>query len=346
MKRMLTLLCAAGAAALLAGCSGNEERTGSGRTISVRTATAVRRAVTRPVRTSGVLSSRSEQRLSFKTGGIVDSILVDEGAPVHRGASLATLDLAEIAAQHSQAQSAFEKATRDLGRIRSLYEDSVATLEQYQNARTGLELARAGLRIARFNLTHSRITAPSDGRVLRRFVEENEMVAPGTPVFLFGETGGGWSARVGVIDRDLVRLRIGDSASVRFDAWPDAVFSAAVIEIAGSPDPATGTYEVELALEPGDRDLASGFTAKVDIHPSETIEAMVVPIEALVDADGMRGAVFAVQPDGITVRRVPVRVLLIAGDEVAIEGAIDAGTAVVTDGAPYLIDGARIEVAR
>jgi hypothetical protein len=46
------------------------------------------------------------------------------------------------------------------------------------------------------------------------------------------------------------------------------------------------------------------------------------------------------------VRRVPVRLDQLVGEKVAIRGPVEAGMSVVTEGAPYLIDGSRIEVVR
>jgi RND family efflux transporter MFP subunit len=340
------MIAMAAAAVLVSGCGGGgHEETGT-RTIPVRAVEIESRDVTLPVRTTGILSSGSEQKLSFKTGGIIEKIHVDEGDVVKRGDMLASLDLSEISAMYVQAESGWKKSQRDLRRIENLYGDSVVTLEQYENAKTALAVARSSLDIAKFNLEHSTITAPRDGKVLMRFAEESEMTGAGNPVFLFGVTGDGWSVKVGVIDRDLIRIRKGDSASVRFDAWPTHSFSASVVEISGSADPMTGTFEVDLELDPDGRTLASGFTAKAEIYPSDRVSSLVVPIESVVDADGERGYIFIVTEEGAAARRVPVELDAIVDGHVAVRGPVEAGMDVVTDGAPYLIDGSKIEVVR
>jgi multidrug efflux pump subunit AcrA (membrane-fusion protein) len=94
------------------------------------------------------------------------------------------------------------------------------------------------------------------------------------------------------------------------------------------------------------RTLASGFTAKVEIYPSDRISSLVVPVESVVDADGERGFIFIVNEFGDTARRVPVHLDQLVGEKVAIRGPVEAGMMAVTDGAPYLIDGSRIEVVR
>ena len=118
---------------------------------------------TQVIKTSGQLTTNDETILGFKTSGIVSSILVKEGDFVKKGQLLATLDLREINALVSQARHGYEKAQRDFRRVQNLYRDSVVTLEQLQNAETGLAVAKEQLEAA--NLTevfHPSMPPPVD----------------------------------------------------------------------------------------------------------------------------------------------------------------------------------------
>ena len=136
--------------------------------VPVRTQKVTLAAISLPIYRSGILAASSEARFSFKTGGIIQRIYVDEGGRVKKGELLATLNLLEITEQVKLAQSGYEKALRDFSRIDKLYRDSVATLEQRQDLKTAAEVAEAKLQIAEFNFRHSKIIAPSDGRILKR----------------------------------------------------------------------------------------------------------------------------------------------------------------------------------
>ena len=214
-----------------------------------------------PIRTSGRLSAKKEQKLSFKIGGLIAFMTAEEGVNVRQGALLAQLNTAEIDAQVLQAESAVAKAQRDLARAEGLLADSVATLEQVQDAGTALEVAEANLRIARFNRQYAVIRAPSSGKVLRRMAEDNELVAPGAPVYLFGADREGWVVRVGLADRDVVNVALGDEATMHFDAFPDSLLTGRVTEIASAADPFSGTFEVEVALENPSVPLRSGWNS-------------------------------------------------------------------------------------
>ncbi|MCF8412825.1 MAG: efflux RND transporter periplasmic adaptor subunit, partial [Melioribacteraceae bacterium] len=148
--------------------------------------------ITEPIITSGRLISEAETKLSFKIPGIVKKIYVNEGDAVKKGKIIASLDLSEINAQFNQAKNGYEKAVRDFERVKKLHDEEVATLEQLQNTETALSISKSQLEIAQFNLDHSKITAPSDGTILRKLVEENELTNAGYPAVIFGSTSKSW----------------------------------------------------------------------------------------------------------------------------------------------------------
>jgi len=324
------------------GCGSDVEMKDSIDKIPVKTARVIQKEIAIPIHASGILSAARESRLSFKIGGIVEAIYFDEGQLVKEGQVLAKLNLREIQAQVDQARSAFEKAKRDHQRAKNLYADSVVTLEQLQNAETGLEVARSNLEIAEFNLRHSKIIAPSDGEILKRFAEENEMVGPGTPVFYFGATGEAWRAEVGITEKDIVHVHLGDSASVSFDAYPKKNFPGKVTEIAEIADPMSGTYETEIQLDPQDMKLVSGFVAKADLFPSNRQKFYWIPVEALVEADGETAFVFT-HVDGKS-KRIQIKIGSIYNQNVAVLKGLEGVKTVVTDGVSYLIDGSEIQI--
>lgn len=329
---------------LTAGCgkkNGSEEADSA---IPVKVTSAKKEQVSIPIISSGILSSPLESKLSFKIGGIVERIMVDEGQSVKRNQLLAILNQAEIQAQLEQASSGFEKAQRDFQRIRNLYADSVVTLEQMQDAQTGVDMARSNLEIARFNYQHSRIVAPTDGKILKKFAEPSEVVGPGTPIFFFGSTESHWIIRVGVTDRDIVRLAMKDSAVVSFDAYPGETFPAEVNEISQSADPMTGTYETELRLIEHPAKLVSGLVAKVQIYPSRRSDVYLIPMEALVEADGNLGFVYLPNSESNRAEKKQIEVIHVFKNAVAVKADFKDSVRIITEGSAYLSNGSKIKV--
>jgi len=296
-----------------------------------------------PVHSSGILLSNEEMKLSFKTGGIVLKINVDEGDRVKKGDILAELNLSEINAQVNLARSGYEKALRDYNRANNLYSDSVITLELMQNAATALSVAGSNLEIAVFNQSHSKIVAPDNGIILKQFVKPNEMVAQGYPVFLFGTSGKTWKVKAGISDRDIVKINTGDSAVVTMDAWPGVRFSAFVEQVGEMADPVTGTYNTEMIFEDRGYRIAAGFVVSVDIFPVRKDFYLLIPVEAIVEADGQSGYLFTVD-DSSKVSKVKVQIITITGTKAAVKSDRKQIGRIVYAGAAYLRDGEKVRI--
>jgi membrane fusion protein, multidrug efflux system len=332
--------------ALVAACSGSEGATTEDDIAQpVRTAPAREGAPDATLHTVGVLAPKDALRLAFKTGGVIAGIAVDVGDVVHRGQLLATIDQTEIDAGVARATQASDKAQRDLERAQKLYADDVATLEQVQDLTTAANVARADLSAARFNQRYTQIVATSDGVVLRKLAEASELVQAGMPVLIVGDLNSGWVVRVSVADRDVVRLALGDSAQLDFDAFPQTHYAAHVQRIQTASDPLTGTYQVELGVDQRDAGFVQGLIAKAAITPSSQAGARLwVPVQALLEANGEHASVFVLDANGAMVARRAVRIGDIAGDQVEVRQGLRAGERVVTEGAAWLEDGAAVNV--
>lgn len=330
----------------IAACSHRSPPTDpSGPVRPVRVAPVATTTLGDAVRAVGLLTPKDEARLSFKLGGIVESIAVEEGAPVKAGQVLAVLKQAEIGAAIEQARQAAAKADRDLARARALYADEVATLEQVQDLTTAANVAQAARSSAEFNGQYTRIVAPSAGVVLRKLAETNELVQAGQPVLVVGGGDRGWIVRVGLADRDVVRIRPGDEARVAFDAWPGRSFAGRVSNIASSADAATGTFAVEVRVEPAGTPFVQGLVARVALAPKDAGTSTVVPVAALIEANGNEASVFVLDPVRRVVRRVAIHIGRMSEGEVEVLDGLEAGTPVVVEGAAFLENGDSVRVA-
>lgn len=292
----------------------------------------------------GSLAPRDEVRLSFKTPGVVASILVHEGDTVREGQVLAELEQGEIDAALRQARAATAKAERDLARAKALFADGVATREQVQDLTTAFEVARAAQDSAEFNARFTRLVAPADGVVTQRLGEPRELVAAGQPLLVVGSTSQGWVVNAFLTDRDVVRVHEGDEAVVHLDAYPERRLVGVVTRLAAAASQATGTFRMEVAVDSADLRLAQGLVARVEVHDGREAARPVVPLTALLEADSGRAVVFVVDPPQHQARRVSVATGRFAGDRVEIVSGLAVGDRVVIDGAAYLEEGDTVRV--
>ena len=159
---------------LLAGCKNESpiaENKIVDKNIPVTIVTLEKEVIRESYLLSGVFTTENERYLSFKLGGIIQSVLVKEGDVIQKGQVLATLDPLDIQSQIQMTKIGLEKAERDFTRVKNLYRDSVATLEQFQNASSALALAKEQNKTATFNGQFSSIKAPAGGFILKKLAD-------------------------------------------------------------------------------------------------------------------------------------------------------------------------------
>jgi RND family efflux transporter MFP subunit len=327
---------------LLAGCA-KTPAPEAAKPKPVRMAHASNGPAVPPIDTSGIVVTKHEMRLSFKMGGVVRRIHVQEGDVVKKGQRLAEIELTEVGAQVEQARQLADKADRDLKRGENLYADQVISLEQLQDLRTQAAMAGAQFKSAQFNLGYSVITAPRDGMVMRKLAEERELVPAGAPVLVLGESDRGYVVRAALADREIVHVKLGDKGEIRMDAFPGQPMTGTVVEIASAADERSGMFPVEVHFDSPPPRLVSGLVARLRLAPTnDALPLTYIPMAALVEGDGDRASVFVL--DAGKAQRRDVRVAFITADSIALESGLAAGEAVITDGALFLENGEAVEV--
>lgn len=309
---------------------------------AVKTATVQEHIFHETVSSSGMLTSKSEIRLAFKTGGMIRKSYVSEGQYVKAGQLLAELDLSEIEAQVNQALTGYEKAKRDYERAENLYKEEAVTRTTLNDAKSGLDIATQTLNAAQFNQKLSRIYAPVSGRILMKLAEQGELVGPFAPMFILGTGEQAYIVNVGLTDRDIVKVSLGDKAEVSLDAYPGETFEGKVTQIAQMITPSTGTYGLEVEIAPKGKRLISGFVARVAIHTRKSVSTLAVPVEALVNAHGNQADIYLYS--GGKALKKSVTIGKVYGSYVAVSSDLQAGDALITTGSGFVSDGDPVTV--
>lgn len=334
---------------LLAACKGNKERDGAiaqQDTIPVKVLPLIAENTTNSIYVSGYFTTNDETVLSFKNGGVISRIYVKEGDAVNKGQLLATINPTEIGAQVEQVQLSYQKAERDYQRAQKLFKDSVATLEQLQNAKTAFDVAKQQLQAAKFNQGYTEIRASKNGYVLKKLASEGQIVGPGTPVLqINGANEGTWLLKVGLSDMQWAQIKVGDRATVTTEALPTPL-AAVVSRKAESIDPQSGTFNAELSLTNTQaKGLATGLFGKAVINPTLKQSTFNIPYDALLDGGENEGYVF-VTDNGKTAKKVKVKLGTIDKDKIEVVGGLDSQSSIIISGSAYLTDGAKIKVVK
>lgn len=347
MKNILSQLSLFAFLSLLIACGGTESNDGLNKEdiIPVKLIPLQQGENANSIQASGVFTTEDEAILSFKNGGIVQQIMVNEGDHVNKGQLLAKLNMTEINTGVQQTDLALEKAERDYHRAQQLFNDSVATKEQLENAKTARDIAIQQNKAAQFNQNFSEIRANTSGYVLKRFVNEGQTVGPGTPVLQVNGAGNtDWKLKVGISDQQWALLNIGDQALIETNLSAEKI-KGQVLRKSEGIDPSSGTFTITLKVDADQNlSLASGAFARAIIYPSNKTTGWEIPYDALLDGNANQGFVF-VTNDQKTAKKVQVTLGSISKDGVMVLSGLENSNYLIISGSAYLSDGSKINVS-
>ena len=311
---------------LLASAAILETMFGGDQGITVRIEETQRRDLVEVVTASGNIRPRRTVNISSDVSARVAELLVDEGQDVAQGQVLLRLEpdqyeaalsrtqasFAQSQAQQTQQEANLLRTQRDLDRLLALRSrDSIlVSRQQVDDARTNLDVSEATLASARHGVSQAQaaveeateqvsktiFVAPMDGKVTRLNVEEGETVIigtmnnPGSLVLTISDLSV-IEVVVQVDETDVPQISLGDSATIRIDAFSNEYFSGRVTEIGNSAinppsqqspgQQAAIDFEVVITLDENDASLRPDLSATADIVTEMRRSVISVPIIAV-----------------------------------------------------------------
>ncbi|HEX6976415.1 MAG TPA: efflux RND transporter periplasmic adaptor subunit [Vicinamibacterales bacterium] len=302
-------------------------------------------------------------------------------ADVQASAGQVRAATAELAAAEARARDADQQLTRKRG----LHEAGLLPALDFETARAAADNARAQVASARAAVERARATqdastrrvaqaraqqqragdvlaktsilAPIDGIVSRLRVREGEMVVigiqnqPGTTLMTISDLED-INAELKVAEADVLRLALGQRATVTLESMTGRRFDGHVAEIGASALPVSGTgaaareFKVAVRLDKPDASLRPGLTCDAEIVTTERTNVLTVPLQSVVlrTVDGKERPGVFVERDGRAVF-TPVTPGVIGGLEIEIAGLDERASVIV---GPYqalreLQDGAAVK---
>ena len=263
---------------------------------------------------TGTIEPVTKVEVGTQVSGIIDKIYVDYNSVVHKGDIIAELDktnlLSELQSTRSSLASAqsnyqstaatFNYQQANFKRYETLYKKGLVSADDYENARMSYENARLSMaqakqqisvqeqnvQKAQTNLGYATITAPIDGIVLSKEVEEGQTVASAmtTPtLFIIAKDLTDMRVIADIDEADIGGVKEGQRVSFAVDAYPEDVFEGSVTQVRqqATTESNVVTYQVVIAAPNDDLKLKPGLTANITIYTMEKKDVLTVPAKAL-----------------------------------------------------------------
>jgi len=269
----------------------------------------------------GEIDPKIKVNISAHIVGKIERLYFNEGDTVKKGQKLVDLErflyvaqrdrlTAELASRRVEAQrarAALHTAEASYQRAQNLSKQGIQAQElfdqsrlAYENARAGvaaadqgIQEAQAGLRSAATDLERTTLHSPIDGKVVQLNAHEGEVVVTGTM-----NNPGSVIAVIADLSEILVEAEVGEGevvsvknnqqAKVKVDAVMDKEYHGHVVEIGSSASQRAGAsavrfFNVKIAIDDADDRLRPGMTAQVSIVTNSAPDAVIVPIQSVVE---------------------------------------------------------------
>jgi cobalt-zinc-cadmium efflux system membrane fusion protein len=251
-------------------------------------------------------------RVSSPIAGRVVALKAQPGDRVNAGEVLLTLDSPELA----QAAADLDKAKADdtrkqlaYERAKKLYEGEVLPRKDFESAEADLAQSHAETQRARLRLRNLvpssspgerfALRAPISGVVAERKANPGLEVRPDLPdpLYVITDPRHLW-AIIDLPERNLAKVAEGHLVAVEVDAYPEQRFSAKIIKVGVTVDPATRRVQVRCELANPDNKLKPEMYARVTLLSDDNQRAVRVPNSAII-TEGMYSFVFVEKSVGV-----------------------------------------------
>jgi membrane fusion protein (multidrug efflux system) len=329
----------------LAGCGGGgdaQAKPGEDKgpeAIPVEVEKVSRRAIAASYGNTATLEPRAEAQVVAKTSGVALEVLVEEGQTVRAGQVLVRLDPDRARLQAAQSSAQARKLEANFKRAQQLEAQQMVSANDLDQLRYDLENARAVNRLANLELSYSNVVAPISGVIASRDIKPGNFVQINSPIFRIVDTAR-LEATLNVPEREIAKLRPGQTVELTVDALPGRRFTGTVDRVSPAVDTGSGTFRVVAAFE-GEGDLQAGMFSRLAIRYDQREDALVVPRRALLE-DGGEPAVFAIREGKAS--RVALELGYSDGGWVEVRKGLGEGDAVVVAGKAALREGTAVQV--
>ena len=256
--------------------------------------------ITLSVTATGTVNPVNKVDVGTQVSGIISDIYVDFNSEVEQGQLIAQLDRSTLEAEKSVAEESlcaaeldYKLQKKNFERQRNLFEQSLISDTEYDDAETAYlkaessyRQAKLSLERAEINLGYTQIYSPISGVVLSRAVDEGQTVASGysTPtLFTIANDLRQMQVIANVDEADIGAVKEGQRVDFTVDTYTDDTFHGTVrqVRLQSTTTSNVVTYEVVIDAPNPDLKLKPGMTATTAIYTMERGGVFVVPAKAL-----------------------------------------------------------------
>ena len=299
-----------------------------------------------------VVSSDQFSNLAFKVSGPLVAMNVEEGQRIKKGYVVAEVDKTDYLLDLEAKKASYQNALSQKNRAEKLLEKNAISTQEYESCQTSYRNAKSVYESAVNTLEDTKLRAPFDGFIQKKYVENYQRVQPGQEVVCLVNPHK-IQVQFTIPETNIKYFSSANTLYIEFETYKGELFKAKLKEfVEASPD--GSGVPVYLTIDDPKFDLRKymisvGFSCRVivKIENELSVTGVGVPLSAIVyDNKTNSKSVFVYNESSKNVRRCIVKDngIIVGRDEVIVEGDLKQGDRVVAAGASMLVDGQQVKI--
>jgi len=250
------------------------------------------------VQTMGNIKGEKEIEMKFEIQGILKFFNFLEGERVTKGEIVAEIDPKDYLQRLKYAETKLKSAQAEMTKKRKEYQmykelydiEAIIKLKleqaalEYEQTRLEVEAKKQELEFSKMELDKTRYYAPYDCVVGRQFVDPGTLVFTNTRVGILVDAKTA-IAEVGIVEREIQKLSIGQVANLYVDAYQGTIFTGVITSIQPMVAEKSRTVVVKISVDNPEEHLLSGMFARAEIIIFDKKDVMMVPRITLQEVD-------------------------------------------------------------
>ncbi len=289
---------------------------------------------------TATLTAEKEAEVLARVAGIITALDCEEGDLVTAGSTLLRIEDVEYRLRLTQAVANTATQRDKFNRLKGMHDQDLVSAEAFEAVRNDLKSAEAAEELARLTLSYTQVTAPFDGRIVRRHVDVGQNVNVATPLFAIADFDP-LLAIVNVPSKEFKKLKPDQTVELSLDS-DDTRLQGRIKLVSPVIDPLSGTIKITIEIRKYPRQTRPGDFAEVRIVTERRNQRTLVPKNSVFSDRGDM-IVYIAAADSTAERRV-VDVGFRDDANAEILNGIEKGERIVTKGQRSLKHGSPIKI--
>ncbi|MCL2705567.1 MAG: efflux RND transporter periplasmic adaptor subunit [Spirochaetaceae bacterium] len=265
----------------------------------------------------------------------VEKVLFKVGDFVEKDTVIIKFPLNNPSANYYQAKAAHENSRETFKRIEQLYKSKGVSRQDYDNAKTGYDVAKANWDNVNKMVN---VTAPISGYITRLDVRVSENVSSGDHLFTVTNydklTGKVW-----ILEKDISKVKKGLNAEA---IWEGNTIKGKTTQIDLSLNPSRQAFGAFIEFDNKEHTIMSGVNADINLFAYENKSAIAIEKKYLL-SDNEGSYVYIIGHENTPIKRL-VKTGWQSGEKIEITHGLAEGDTLITEGSKFITDSVKIRV--